>query len=66
MEKCFMRAKEEPPASKFPGLRAKTILSTPAARLMDNSYLEIGERDFFEFYHYSLFTTTVLDIHLKL
>ena len=62
MEKCFMRAREESPASKFYGLHAKTILSTPAARLMDNPYLWIEERDFFEFCYYYLFKITVLKL----
>lgn len=64
--KCFMRAKEESPASKFYGLHPKTILSTPAAWPTDNSYLEIQQRDFFEFYYYYSFKITVIDIHLKL
>lgn len=31
MEKCFMKAKEEPPACMFYGLNVKTTLSIPAA-----------------------------------
>lgn len=42
VEKCFTRAEEEPPASKFYGLHTKTTSSAPVAQLMDNSYPYLG------------------------
>ena len=54
IEKCLRRTKEEPSASKFHGLLAKTTLSIPVAQLTDNSYLYLGKGgDLFEFHYYS-------------
>lgn len=51
VEESFMRVKEEPPASKFRGLHAKT----PVALVMDNSYVYLKGRGFFKFCYYYLF-----------
>lgn len=54
MEECLKRTKEEPPASKFHGLLAKTTLSIPVAQLTDNNYLHLGKGgDSFESHDYS-------------
>lgn len=66
MEKCFMKAKEEPPACMFYGLNAKTTLSIPAAQPVNHSHPYGGRGTSLNSISITyLFKTTVLDLHLS-